>query len=210
MGWLADGGHGTSGPILFKNNIIWGNTYNNPESSLFMLGDIIFTQTYSDVQGGWSGTGNITVDPMFVDTANGDFYLLPGSPCIDTGDPASPPDPDSTRADMGALYFDQTSGIKLPPALPREITLHQNYPNPFNSNTKISFIIHDRSDITINVFDMLGRRVRSLLDSQLQAGEYSITWDGRSDRGVRLSSGVYFYNLKTDGFEDFRKMVILK
>jgi len=210
MGWLADGGHGTSGPILFKNNIIWGNTYNNPESSLFMLGDIIFTQTYSDVQGGWSGIGNITIDPMFVDTGGGDFHLMPGSPCIDTGDPASPLDPDSTRADMGALYFDQTTGIDLPPMLPREIVLYQNYPNPFNAGTKILFSIYDESDVTINIFDMLGRRVCSLLDNQLQAGDYTVNWDGRSDSGERMSSGVYFYNLKTDGFEDSRKMVILK
>ena len=57
--------------------------------------------------GGWTGSGNIDADPLFVDPVNGDFHLQAGSPCIDTGDPSSPLDPDGTRADMGAYYFDQ-------------------------------------------------------------------------------------------------------
>ncbi|OQX80656.1 MAG: hypothetical protein B6D64_02960 [Bacteroidetes bacterium 4484_276] len=65
--------------------------------------------TYSDVQDGpgqfWFGVGCIAEGPMFVDAAAGDFHLLAGSPCIDTGDPDSPPDPDGSRADMGAFYF---------------------------------------------------------------------------------------------------------
>jgi hypothetical protein len=56
--------------------------------------------------GGWTGTGNIDADPLFVDPVNGDFHLQPGSPCIDTGDPNSALDPDGTPADMGAYYFD--------------------------------------------------------------------------------------------------------
>ncbi len=196
-------------PAILINNIIWGNDY-QPDYIFFVGYGANLTTSYSDIQGGWSGIGNIMADPLFVDTANGDFYLMPGSPCIDTGDPASPLDPDSTRADMGALYFDQTTGINFPPTLPREITLYQNYPNPFNAGTKISFTIHDQYDVTINIFDMLGRRVRSLVDGQIQAGKYSINWDGRSDTGERMSSGVYFYNLKADMFEDSKKMVILK
>jgi flagellar hook assembly protein FlgD len=62
----------------------------------------------------------------------------------------------------------------------------------------------------VEIFDTLGRKVRSLLDGQLQAGEYTINWNGKSDSGKRMSSGVYFYNLKTDRFEDSKKMVILK
>jgi hypothetical protein len=52
--------------------------------------------------------------------------------------------------------------------------------------------------------------VRSLLNGNLKAGEYTINWDGKSDGGERMSSGIYFYNLKTDRFEDSKKMVILK
>ncbi len=65
------------------------------------------TVTFSDIQGGMFGPGNINDDPMFVDPAAGDFHLQEGSPCIDTGSPTSPNDPDGTPADMGAYYFPQ-------------------------------------------------------------------------------------------------------
>lgn len=80
----------------FVNCIFWYNTMGT-----------VYSATYSDIQGGWPGVGNINADPMFVDPGGDDFHLQAGSPCIDAGDPASPPDPDGTRADMGAYYFDQ-------------------------------------------------------------------------------------------------------
>ncbi|MBU0520566.1 right-handed parallel beta-helix repeat-containing protein [bacterium] len=80
----------------FKNCIFWDNPVGSAASIV-----------YSDVQGGWPGTGNIDADPMFVDPANEDYHLMLGSPCIDAGDPNSPLDPDGTIADMGAYFFDQ-------------------------------------------------------------------------------------------------------
>ncbi|UCC79641.1 MAG: right-handed parallel beta-helix repeat-containing protein [Candidatus Zixiibacteriota bacterium] len=203
--------HGINGPVIFKNNIIWGNYYTNPEDSLILIDpDINFSQTYSDIQGGWGDMGNIMTDPIFVDTANGDFHLMPGSPCIDTGDPASPLDPDSTRADMGALYFDQTTGINLPPPLPREITLYQNYPNPFNAQTAISFNLPYGTEVLIEVYDMLGRRVAVLADEYYSAGSREITWDGKPANGDGLSSGIYFYRLQAGDFDKTNKMLLLK
>jgi hypothetical protein len=149
---------------IIGNNIFWGNIYGGDE---IFSGDLdLLIVKYSNIQGGWGGAGNINTDPMFVDTAGGDFHLMPGSPCIDAGDPASPYDPDSTIADMGALYFDQSTGIKLPPLLPREITLHQNYPNPFNAGTVIKFELSKESRVLIDVYDILGRRVSSIIDSE--------------------------------------------
>lgn len=79
-----------------SNCIVWGNLPStNPLSNC--------TVRYSDVEGGASGVGNIDFDPLFVDLAGDDLRLLPGSPCINSGDPASFPDPDGSRADMGAF-----------------------------------------------------------------------------------------------------------
>lgn len=86
------------------NNIISGNSsYVDPEVS----GSI--SMSYSCIPTGLAGTGNITSNPMFVNSSSGNFSLQSNSPCIDTGNPNSPLDPDGTRADMGALYFNQTT-----------------------------------------------------------------------------------------------------
>ena len=86
-----------SNPTL-NNCIVWENT-----PSTFVGEDL--TVTYSDVQDGFEGEGNIDEDPLFVDPDEGNFHLTEDSPCIDTGDPDSPDDPDGTRADMGAFPF---------------------------------------------------------------------------------------------------------
>ena len=90
-----------SGSIL-TNSISWNNS---PQEIYIYSGSV--TATYSDIQGEWIGLGNIDSDPLFVDPGNGDYHLQSISPCINTGDPSSPLDPDGTRADMGAFYFHQ-------------------------------------------------------------------------------------------------------
>jgi parallel beta-helix repeat protein/predicted outer membrane repeat protein len=92
-----------SSPTL-TNCILWDN-HASSGSEIYDDATGVLTVTYSDIKGGWTGTGNIDADPLFVDPVNGDFHLQAGSPCIDTGDPNSPPDPDGTPADMGAFYF---------------------------------------------------------------------------------------------------------
>ena len=106
------------------NCILWDNT---PDEINYWNIDRSITVTYSDVKNGtgqsWLGTGCIDADPLFVNPANEDYHLSwtnfpvadsTKSPCIDSGDPSSPLDPDSTRADMGAYYFDQTSTLTPP------------------------------------------------------------------------------------------------
>jgi hypothetical protein len=85
------------------NCVVWGNDATQLAPALLV--------TYSDVQGGFPGTGNIDADPMFADPANLDYRLMSGSPCIDAGDASSSLDPDCTRADMGAFYFPQANTV---------------------------------------------------------------------------------------------------
>ena len=90
------------------NTILWADM---PDE--IYLESSTITITYSDIQEGYAGEANIDADPLFVDPANEDFHLQAGSPCIDTGDPNSPLDPDGTRADMGAWYCDQSGPSRL-------------------------------------------------------------------------------------------------
>lgn len=99
------------------NCIIWDN-----EGEIYNINPSLPVVNYCDVKGGYVGVGNINSAPLFVDAGNRDFHLTAGSPCIDTGDPASPLDPDGTRADMGAFYFNQKPVDKTPPAAPQGLT----------------------------------------------------------------------------------------
>ncbi|MDH3892503.1 MAG: T9SS type A sorting domain-containing protein [candidate division Zixibacteria bacterium] len=93
---------------------------------------------------------------------------------------------------------------------PEDFTLFQNYPNPFNPATQIDFGLKVASDVRLTVYDLLGRQVMTLLDSRLDAGRHSTTWNGRDQNGQVVSSGVYFYRLKTPNSEETRKMILLK
>jgi hypothetical protein len=94
-----DGEGITSSGALFVRNTILRNDGTPLDA------DGVLQVSWSDIEGGWPGTRNIDADPLWVDGPGGDYHLLPGSPCINTGDPASPPDPDGSSADMGALPY---------------------------------------------------------------------------------------------------------
>jgi hypothetical protein len=95
-------------------------------------------------------------------------------------------------------------------ALPGILTLSQNYPNPFNPETNIDFSLPSRSNVRIEVFDILGRRVDLLLDEEMSAGNYSVRWNGTDFSGSPVSSGVYFYRVTTDHGSRQQKMTLLK
>jgi hypothetical protein len=90
-------------------------------------------------------------------------------------------------------------------ALPTATALHQNYPNPFNAETNISFSLADAGNVTLNVYDLSGRLVTTLVDGQMGAGEHVVSWDASS-----VSSGVYFLRLATADFSATKTMNLLK
>jgi hypothetical protein len=93
--------------------------------------------------------------------------------------------------------------------VPEQFTLHQNYPNPFNAQTKIEFETSG-GHATLEVFDITGARVSTLVNQNLGPGRHEVIWDGRDRNGKPVSSGVYFYRLKSAGNDDIRKMALLK
>lgn len=96
------------------------------------------------------------------------------------------------------------------PTLPESYTLAQNYPNPFNPTTTIEFSLPRSGFVVLEVFDITGRKVVTLVSEELKAGVKRVTWDGRDRTGAEAASGVYFYRLKTENFSDARKMLLLK
>jgi hypothetical protein len=200
--------------VFLNNTAVYGNEIYSQSGSPSI--------TYSNIQGGWPGTGNIDVDPLFRDPVNNDFHLMSiacgdsaDSPCIDAGDPAIL---DSlldcswglggARSDMGAFGGGDSVSIGILdniPLLPDRFILLQNYPNPFNAQTTIRFMLQESQHAKLTVFDLLGRRVETLLDEYMQAGVHAVTFDAS-----HLSSGVYFYRLQAREMVESKRMVLLK
>jgi flagellar hook assembly protein FlgD len=85
------------------------------------------------------------------------------------------------------------------------------FPNPFNPEVTVSFQLEQSSSVLISVYDLLGRRVRSLVDEPVQsAGHFQQTWDGRDDDGRQMASGKYFLTMDINGVKDSRKLTLIR
>jgi len=94
--------------------------------------------------------------------------------------------------------------------IPVVTRLDGNYPNPFNPATNISFSIKEGGKVKIEVFNILGQRVATILDEELSSGYHSVVWDGTSDRGQQVGSGIYFSKMTTSNYNATSKMLLLK
>ena len=94
--------------------------------------------------------------------------------------------------------------------LPETFVLHKNYPNPFNPSTTIRFDLPEASDVSLVIYDMMGREVTSLINSQIDAGYHFIQWDGSNNIGTFVSAGVYLYTIQAGKFIAINKMIYLK
>lgn len=96
------------------------------------------------------------------------------------------------------------------PILPTTYQLNQNYPNPFNPETQINYSLPRSGKVTLTIFNLLGQRIATLVDREQPAGNHTAFWDGATEGGEPVASGVYFYRLKSAGFSQVRKMILLK
>jgi len=94
--------------------------------------------------------------------------------------------------------------------IPKAFALHQNYPNPFNSSTTIKYDLPENSKVILKIYNILGQKTKELVNGYQKAGFESIVWDGKNDSGRRVSSGIYFYKLKTGEFSKTLKLVLIK
>jgi PA domain len=121
----------------------------------------------------------------------------------------------SSDVDLTIFHFEDIGWLDMRVTATRETPavgtmLAGNYPNPFNPSTTIAFRIGADGPVNLSVFDAAGRLVRTLLDENLVANEYTATWNGRDDTGRGVGSGVYFARLVADGRMESRRMVLLK
>ncbi len=173
----------------------------------FQNGKGIYDAAYADN----FGSSNFDTDPLFVDEEGDDYALESNSPAVDAGEA----DPfgfkvffAGTKVDIGAIESGVTAITSVKSNKSSRVTdfsLHQNYPNPFNPSTTIRFNLAKAGHVTMNIYDVNGRLVANLLDSDKQAGAHEIVWNANG-----LASGVYLYSLERNGIITMRKMLLVK
>lgn len=162
----------------------------------------------------------------FVDTASVSPYDQ--SYCIATGPFNIAPSASDTACfvimggrDVGALqsavlsaraHYRQATPVDDggEPNLPSIFELQQNFPNPFNPETVICYTLQRAGQVSVAVYNLLGRQIATLVDERQNAGTYSIPWDGRDHDGTPVASGIYFYRLKAGDIAQTKKMILLK
>ncbi len=225
----------SAGPVeLATYSVISQDTLLNPgeagniKLTLFNQGT---TATAFDVSAGLTAIDScasilFTSNPTYGDIAAGDsantagyYTVLIGEDCaVDTE-----VDFAVDIASYGNTFWRDTLSIFVHPVgiggegerrIPLVFALNQNYPNPFNPSTTIAFDIPgnagSKQRVILTIYDLRGRRVRTLVDSELEPGTHNIHWDGRNDRGEPVASGIYLYTLKAGEKEFTRKMTVLK
>ncbi|MCF7805837.1 MAG: T9SS type A sorting domain-containing protein [Candidatus Marinimicrobia bacterium] len=119
-----------------------------------------------------------------------------------------------TNADGDILQhltvWSPTVGVNSEAPVITEYQLLQNYPNPFNPTTTIHYALPAADHVTIAVYDLQGRKIRTLVDAKQTSGWHTIKWNALNNSGVKVSAGVYFYQIQTDAFRDLKKMILLK
>lgn len=113
----------------------------------------------------------------------------------------------STGYDQQAVRW---GGSLLDWILPQAPGLEQNFPNPFNPTTSIPLALPQRTQVRLAIFNVLGQKVRTLVDGPLEAGFHTMVWNGRDEAGHQAAAGTYFYLLEADAFRQTRKMTLVK
>jgi hypothetical protein len=183
-----------------------------------LIGDTCFVLATGDGGSSWSTVGFITGYP-------GNSFVY------DEYDISPVLDPDNhdhrvgfrfisdSNQNAGILFLDNIGWVVGPvtdidteqtAAVPERFSLSQNYPNPFNPATNIYMELPSNSNVRLEIYDIMGRKVTTLIDEDMNAGGYTIRWDGRDSHGNQASSGIYFYRLSTDFGVRQAKMTLLK
>jgi hypothetical protein len=179
-------------------------TYSDQDSAYLSCCNI-----YGNEGGDWIGSisdqvgvnGNFSLDPLFCDTISRNLHIDELSPCASNNNNCS--------SLIGALdigcNITTVEHDSNAPFLPSNYLLYQNTPNPFNPVTEIGFLLPTASNVRIDIYNILGHMIETLMDRHLHAGDHSVIWNGSN-----YSTGLYLYKIEAGEFVDSKKMILLK
>jgi len=208
---LVAGPYGTVAVHSESDLTVTGSIFSNeiggyglvlPDDSITHECNVYYSNQHGAIVGdGISPTEQIA-DPEFCDTTMGDYTVQADGPASPEGSlcgegigafPVGCSPPTAIRSTTGAAFG-----------------LSQNVPNPFNPRTRIAYVLAEPTEVSLEIFDVSGRHVRTIVRGRETAGRKLVTWDGRDNRGDQVASGVYFYRLRAASYVETRKAVFLK
>jgi len=194
--------------VVIENTLIAFN-----ETAVYDIGISRYNITCSNIfgndDGDWVATvehlaginGNISADPLLCDPGNWDYSVAANSPCLS--------DLCGTIGAVGVGQCGTPSSVLATPEL--SFQLRGCYPNPFNPSTTISYVLGRDSAVQLQVFDVAGKLVRTLVDeTSVAAGPHDVRWHGRDDDGQNVAAGVFLYVLTTPDGRDTGRMALIK
>ena len=200
--------------ILYKNKIDFINKHKNTKLKFAVLIISLFTV---HIYGQTSRIEWFAFSTGFGESAslNTTLKTIIGDPIVGTSSN------EGSSISSGFFSNPASTGIvtdineKSVETIPTSFQLNQNYPNPFNPTTNIKFSVNEQSTVKIIIYDLLGRKVKTLLDEVRNAGNYIVNWNGENELNNEVSSGIYFYNLTAIGadnkkFISTKKMILLR
>jgi len=115
-----------------------------------------------------------------------------------------------TEAD-GTVTISGSARVTLLSGVPAVFALAPSRPNPFERRTSIAFDVPASGGrVSLQVFDLTGRRIRNLVDEHFAAGRFAVTWDGVDEQGRRVAPGVYFYRMTAPGYQETRRLIVVR
>jgi hypothetical protein len=202
--WLGTSTVGL-GPSQTFDLELWGEGFTTYQSGSFGFEQLRIVRRFDGseetnpwvLQGGSNYSNFLTNEPV------------PGTPVVRVIGSSGGIEVARSRFTIGAGFITDVAQEK--PGLPTEYNLSQNYPNPFNPSTLINFDLPKQSPVTLEIYDMLGQKVRTLISGDMMdPGYYHVPWNGTNQYGHSVASGVYYYRIVADKFTSLKKMMFLK
>ncbi len=183
---FANGIAAGAAPAIFSCNDVFGNS----------------GADYSGFADPTGSDGNIAVDPAFCDALGGDYRIGSSSPCAAANNPGC--------GLIGALDICAASPVPGDLDIPVAFHVENNFPNPFNPRTTIRFDLAQSAATQVVIFDLAGRKVKTLVDTVLPASTHTVVWSGDDDRGRQVAAGIYFYMVTSGENTSVGRMALVK